>query len=111
MPLFDKVKAQAAELAQRAHEAGKAGQAKLDDVQARRRADGLLRDLGAAIFAQRSGRASESTAADIERLVGELSSFEAAHGPLAAAGAGDSDGQDAPNDSEPLPGGGFTLEP
>jgi hypothetical protein len=58
MPLFDKVKAQAGQVAQKAQEAGKAGQAKLDQAQAKRKADALLRDLGAAVYAERSGHAS-----------------------------------------------------
>lgn len=77
MALFDKVKSQAAGLAQKAQEAGKAGQAKLDEVQARRKNDANLRDLGAAYFATRQGRADAETAATIERLVGEIVAFEA----------------------------------
>ncbi|HUY07635.1 MAG TPA: hypothetical protein VMU99_10280 [Acidimicrobiales bacterium] len=109
MPLFDKVKAQATQLAQKAQEAGKAGQSKLEDVQARRRADGLLRDLGAATYAEQSGRATDDTHAEIERLMGELSAHEAEHGPLGASGVEEPAEQDAPSGSEPPPAGGFTL--
>jgi hypothetical protein len=77
MALFDKVKTQAAGLAQKAQEAGKAGQAKLDEVQARRKNDANLRELGAAYFATRQGRADADTAATIERLVGEIAAYEA----------------------------------
>jgi hypothetical protein len=62
MALVDKMKAQAAQLAQKAQEAGKAGQSKLADAQARRRADGLLRELGAAFYAQKTGTAKADTA-------------------------------------------------
>jgi hypothetical protein len=72
MPLFDKVKAQAAQVAQRAQEAGKAGQAKLEDVQARRKYDALLRDLGSNVFAERSGKGDGNTSAEIDRIVSEL---------------------------------------
>ncbi len=47
MGLMDKVKAQAEVGLAKASEAGKAGQAKLDAAQAKRKADGLLHDLGA----------------------------------------------------------------
>jgi hypothetical protein len=108
MALMDKVKAQAAQLAQKTQEAGKAGQSKLEDVQARRRADGLLRELGAAFFAQRTGKATDDTAAEIERLVSELSTYESEHGPL---GASDSAERDAGTGEEPEtpPEGGFKL--
>ena len=48
MGLLDKAKEQATKLADKAQEAGKAGQDKLKDVQAKRRADSLLRGVGAA---------------------------------------------------------------
>ena len=87
MPLFDKVKAQAAQVAQKAQEAGKAGQAKLEDVQARRRYDALLRDLGASVFAERTGHADTSTSGEIDRIIGELQAFEAEHGPNVSGSA------------------------
>ena len=107
MALIDKVKAQASQLAQKAQEAGKAGQAKLEDVQARRRADGMLRDLGAAIYAQRSGGAGGEGDAEIDRLVSELAAFESEHGSLAEHGSNDGGG-DAAGETEP-PEGGFKL--
>ena len=106
MALMDKMKAQASQLAQKAQEAGKAGQAKLEDVQARRRADGILRDLGAAVYAQRSGRAGGEGDAEIDRLLSELTTFESEHGPLGDHGSGDGD---APGETEPPPEGGFKL--
>ncbi len=82
MGLMDKVKAQAEVGLAKANEATKAGQAKLDAAQAKHKADGLLHDLGAAVFADRVGRADEKNAAEIERIVGELKSYEAEYGPL-----------------------------
>ena len=105
MALMDKMKAQAAQLAQKAQEAGKAGQSKIVDVQAKRRADGLLRELGAALYAQRTGTATGDTAGDIDRLVSGLSKLESENGPLdTGAPAGD-----ATNETEDPPEGGFTL--
>ncbi len=108
MALMDKMKAQASQLAQKAQEAGKAGQAKLEDVQARRRADGILRDLGAAVYAQRSGRAGSEGDAEIDRLLSELTTFESEHGPLDEHGSSDSAG-DISGETEPPPEGGFKL--
>jgi hypothetical protein len=84
MPLFDRVKAQAAQAVQKAQEAGKAGQAKLDDMQANRRLDALFRDLGAALYAEHAGRGNPTTTADIARLYGEIADHEAEHGEASA---------------------------
>ncbi|HVA52346.1 MAG TPA: hypothetical protein VNF05_02415 [Acidimicrobiales bacterium] len=105
---MDKMKAQAAQLAQKAQEAGKAGQSKIGDVQAKRRADGLLRELGAAVYAQRAGHATSDTAGDIDRLVAELSTLESENGPLDVSDAGTPAG-DATSEPEDPPEGGFTL--
>ena len=80
MPLFDKVKAQATQVAQKAQEAGKAGHAKLDEVQAKRKADALFRDLGAAVYAERTGHGDAGTTAEIERLVDAITAHEAENG-------------------------------
>ncbi|MGA2432623.1 MAG: hypothetical protein ABSG09_04100 [Acidimicrobiales bacterium] len=110
MALVDKMKAQAAQLAQKAQEAGKAGQAKLADAQAKRRADGLLRDLGAAFYAQKKGTATGDTASEIDRLIGELKTYEADFGPVAASSSDDAvDSSTEPPKDDPTPEGGFKL--
>jgi hypothetical protein len=111
MALMDKMKAQAQQLAQKAQEAGKAGQSKIEDVQAKRKWDGLLRDLGAAVYAQKSGSATADTDADVERIVKELTDLEAQNGPIDANA---SDASSAPEssvapDTETTPEGGFKL--
>jgi len=94
MGLMDKVKAQtgaglakageAAKAGQaKAGEAAKAGQAKLDAVQAKRNADGLLRRLGAAAFAEHEGRADDVSRAEVEHVVEELRRYETDYGPIA----------------------------
>lgn len=85
MALIDKVKAQANQLAQKAQEAGKAGQAKLSDVLTQRKFDGLLHDFGAAVYADRKGPSTDATKAEVERLMGELTAMEAENGPLHAS--------------------------
>jgi hypothetical protein len=80
MGLLDKVKAQASAATEMAKDAAQKGQAKLDEVQSKKSADGILRDLGAAFYATKTGRATPSTDADIERLVAALQTHEAEHG-------------------------------
>jgi hypothetical protein len=82
--LMDKVKASAEVGLAKAGEAGKAGQAKLDAVQAKHRADGLLRELGAAVYGERTGRADAQHGQEIDRIVGELQAYEAEYGPLSS---------------------------
>jgi hypothetical protein len=84
MGLMDKVKASAEIGLAKATEAGKVGQAKLDAAQAKHKADGLLRDLGMAVYADHQGRGTDQTTKDAERLVSELQAYEAEYGPLAS---------------------------
>jgi hypothetical protein len=118
MALFDKVKEQASQLAQKAQDAGKAGQAKIEDAQARRKADGILRQLGAAVYAQRSGTPAADNSGDIDRLVAELKAFEAEHGPIVASDADDDTPANPSSSAAPAtdaapdadtPEGGFKL--
>lgn len=104
MPLFDKVKSSAAQAVQKAQEAGKAGQAKIDEMQAARRLDALMRELGAATYAQHAGTGTDETVATIERLYGEIAAHEAEHG---------KDSGEAPNTDDaaaPSGGGDFKLD-
>jgi hypothetical protein len=84
MGMLDRVREQAAQVAQRAgqvtQEAAQQGKAKLDQAQAKRRADAMFRDLGAAVYAERTGRGGTDTADKIERLVKALSEQEASQG-------------------------------
>jgi hypothetical protein len=82
MGFLDKAKQQATQLAQKAQEGVKTGQAKLDQAQAKKKEDALLRDLGAACFAEKTGRGTGETAAEIERLVSELRTHEAEAGTI-----------------------------
>lgn len=101
MGLMDKVKAQATQLAEKAQEAGKAGQAKLEQVQAKRHVDNLLRELGAHTFLQHKGRGDGETATKVSTLISQIDAHEAEHGPIdvesgdgtgaGAASAGDGD--------------------
>ena len=80
MGLMDKVKAQANQHAQKTQEAAQEGKARLDQAQAQRRGDVLLRQLGAAVFAERTGRGTGDTQATIDQLVSAISAHEQENG-------------------------------
>ena len=82
MGLLDKVKTQAASATAVAKDAAQRGQAKLDSMGAKRAADILLRNLGAVVYAQRTGRGAESADSDAERIVAMLKAHEEEHGTL-----------------------------
>jgi hypothetical protein len=82
MGLMDKVKASAEIGLAKATEAGKAGQAKLDAAQAKHKADGLLRDLGAAVYADHVGKGSDENTQTAERIVEDIKAYEAEYGPI-----------------------------
>jgi len=82
MGFMDKVKAQAEVGLTKATEATKAGQEKLDQATAKHKADGMLHDLGAALYAEQVGRGTDETAADAKQLVTDLKAYEAEYGNL-----------------------------
>ncbi|HVA22424.1 MAG TPA: hypothetical protein VNN74_10075 [Candidatus Micrarchaeia archaeon] len=80
MGFMDKVKAQATQVAQKAQDAGRAGQAKVESAQAQRQASGQLRELGRLVYAQRTGRGTADTDAQIEACLASLRSHETDQG-------------------------------
>lgn len=88
MGLMDKVKAQATQIAEKAQEAGKVGQAKLEAVQARRKADALLAELGSIAFEAHTGRGAAGDEKRTEQLVEQLRQYEAEYGSLDGHGSG-----------------------
>ncbi|MEO6627648.1 MAG: hypothetical protein ABIP03_03680 [Aquihabitans sp.] len=89
MGFLDKVKTQAEQTL-------KQGQERMDDMQAKKKADGLLRDLGAWYYATQTGRDSGQGATEIARIGAELQAHEAEHGPLTG-------GEPEPEASAPPP--------
>jgi hypothetical protein len=87
--LMDKVKAQATVLAQKTQETARDSKVKFDQAQAKRRGDVMLRNLGAAVYAQRTGRATPGTQAEIDKLVADIKAHEAEHGINLAPETGD----------------------
>lgn len=82
MGFMDKVKEQASAAAAVAKDAAQKGQAKVEEVQARRVADGVFRQLGMAFYLQKTDRATSSAETDIAQYVATLQAYEAEHGPL-----------------------------
>ncbi len=72
MGLMDRVKQQASTLAQQANQ----GMAKIDNLPAQRRADQLLRALGVAVLAERTGRATGDTEARVTQILADLAQHE-----------------------------------
>lgn len=84
MGVMDKLKAQATQFAERAQEAGKVGQAKLEALQARRKADGLCAELGRLTYRARLGRGMPGDDRRMSDLVEQLRQYEAEYGSLDA---------------------------
>ncbi|MDX6204769.1 MAG: hypothetical protein QOF39_826, partial [Frankiales bacterium] len=105
---MDKLKVQAEQVAKQAQQGMAQGQTKIGEMQAKRAADALLHDLGAAVYAaQRQGGPHEP----IETIMAALDAHAAAHGaidtantpPAPAPGApAAADGSPAP--APPTPG-------
>jgi hypothetical protein len=92
MGLMDKVKAQAEQAVAKGKQGMAQGQAKIEEMQAKKQGDALLRDLGAAVYAQKTGKAGAEADADIERLVSELRAHESEHGAIDTKPTADAEG-------------------
>ena len=103
MGLMDKVKQQAEQAINKAQQGVAQGQAKLDEVQAKRQADQLLRDLGAAYYAaERQGGSAE----DVATALAAVDDHFATHGTPAAA---TSDSPASTTTVSDAPGGDYKL--
>jgi len=93
----------------------KQGQDKIDDMSAKKKADGLLRDLGAWYYATQTGRDNGQGEAEIARITAELQAHEAEHGELGASNEAATPAAAPPPPGEaappPPPGGGTTPPP
>jgi hypothetical protein len=82
MGVMDKAKARAEAALAKGKEGMAQGQAKLDAMQAKKQGDGLLRDLGAAYFAQqRSGGSAEA----VSEALAKVDAHIAEHGAVDTA--------------------------
>ena len=114
MGLMDKVKAQATQLAQKTQEAAQEGKARIDQAQANRRGDALLRQLGTAVFAERTGRGTADSQTTIDELINTISAHEGEFGlnlsQTAPPTQSDSGGQPGSQSSNP-PGQSTSYPP
>jgi len=79
MGLIDKMKAQAEQAVAKAQQGMAQGQAKLDKIQAKRHADTLLRNLGAAVYAEHRQNGTNQAVLD---ALGAIDTFVAEQGPI-----------------------------
>ena len=95
MGIMDKVKAQATQLADKAQQAGKQaaqeGQAKIAEIQAKRKADALLLELGTIVYSERAGRPVPDAETRTAQVVAQLQAYEAEHGPVKPGEAPETD--------------------
>jgi hypothetical protein len=107
MGFMDKVKSQATQLAEKAQEGLQTGKGKLDEMQERKRAGGLLQELGAIVYRRHTGRGGDASSGDLDRLVAQLKQIEdagieflpgagGANAPASAADAAESGSASAP---------------
>jgi hypothetical protein len=95
MGLMDKVKAQAEQAVAKGKQGVAQGQAKVGELQTNKKVDGLLRDLGAAYYAEQRESGSH------DAVVSALAAVEEAKASAAATGGG----------SEPdAPAGNYSLD-
>jgi len=107
MGLMDKVKAQAEQAVAKGQQAMAQGQAKVETIQAKKQADALLRDLGAAYHAQQRSGGSAEAVNDALALVDAHVAQHGAVDPTPTAPSGSAD-QAASGDN---PGGqSFNLD-
>ena len=94
MGLLDKAKGLASKAAEEAQKAAGAAKDKVDDVQARRKADDLAKQLGYLIVRERGD--GPAGGEDADRLVTEINAIEAALAAGATAETTDTAAGDAP---------------
>jgi hypothetical protein len=115
MSFMDKVKQQAEQAMVKAQQGVAQGQTKLNEMQSSKSHDALLRDLGAAYYAQqRSGGSAEAVTSAIEALDAHAAAAAAAAtAPPATPGAGAAPGSPAappPTGGAATGGGSFGLD-
>ena len=82
MGFMDKVKAQATVLADKAQTGVQQGQTKIQEMQASKQVDHLLRELGAYVFLSERDRIQPDSEAKVAGIMGELDGLERAGTPV-----------------------------
>jgi hypothetical protein len=82
MGFLDKVKEQASAVGEAAKDAKAKGQSKLDEMQAKKAADAMFRDLGVISYGSVTNRETPTSEGDASRVVAALQAHESEHGEL-----------------------------
>ena len=102
MGFMDKVKAQATVLADKAQTGMQQGQVKIQEMQAGKQVDHLLREVGAYVFLSERGRTQPDSEAKVADLLSQLDALEAAGTPVTVT-------MDPPPPPPPPPGGAVPV--
>jgi hypothetical protein len=78
--IMDKAKAEASQVAQKTQETAQAGKAKLDQAKANQHANGMLQQLGASLYAERTGHGTADSQAKIDKQIKDISAYERENG-------------------------------
>src|SRR3954469_24020437 len=106
MGFLDKVKATAEKVGEQAKQGLEQGKEKIADVQEKRKVDALLRDLGAAVFLDRTGKGTPVISSDIERLMADVRTLVEAGAevdPPSPAGTANGPAEGGPTEAPPPP--------
>jgi hypothetical protein len=77
MSLLDKAKDAAKSVGEKAKQGVEATSDKVDEVQTKKKADGLKQELGGIVYLQRTGTPPDDAEAEISRLIDEIRDLEA----------------------------------
>jgi hypothetical protein len=80
MGIMDKAKAEAGQVAQKTQQTAQAGKAKYDQAQANQHANAMLQQLGAAVYAERTGHGAADSQAKIDKQINDISAYERENG-------------------------------
>ncbi len=80
MGLMNKVKMQAGQLADKAQEAGKLGQAKIEALQAKKRVQNVLLEIGTITYQAHEGNSDSSDEQRLEELYKAVKEYEGSYG-------------------------------
>jgi len=80
MGIMDKAKAEAGQVAQKTQEAAQSGKAKYDQAQANQHANAMLQQLGAAVYAERTGHGTTDSQTKIDKQISDISAYERENG-------------------------------
>jgi hypothetical protein len=111
MGFLDKVKEAGNQVASSVNETVNKGQQSMDQSQSRKAADALLRDLGALVYSRDTGRGTETTDADIARVMTDLQAHEAQGGVIDLAERSRPQAPGAAGDAPPPPGAAAAPPP